>query len=129
MTANEHELRSSAMSNSPAKQVKRVTVTSKRQVSIPKSFAEELDIQGEVLMELSGNKIILKPVGDPFEDFSEEILTDLINEGYAGEELKQEFKYRKSQIRPAAEAMMADAVQHAESTTIDELFHGNDDDQ
>lgn len=44
------------------KQVKRVTVTSKRQISIPKAFAEELDIQNEVIMELTGNKIILKPV-------------------------------------------------------------------
>lgn len=73
MATEEHGLRSAAMSQPhEAKQVKRVTVTSKRQVSIPKTFAEELGIQGEVIMELSGNKIILKPVGDQFEDFSED---------------------------------------------------------
>lgn len=111
------------------KQVKRVTVTSKRQISIPKAFAEELGIQDEVLLELVGNKIVLKPIKDNFEDFSQEILNDLIDEGYIGEELKREFKYRKSQLRPAVKAMVADAIQNAEPVTIEELFGEDDDGQ
>ena len=39
-------------------------------------------------------------------DFSELILRDLINEGYVGKELFDEFNIRQSEIRPRVEAML-----------------------
>ena len=42
-------------------------------------------------------------------DFSEEILADLINEGYSGQELQKEFKSRQAKVKPAVEKMLDDA--------------------
>ena len=39
-------------------------------------------------------------------EFAEQILSDLITEGYSGQELLSEFKSRQSQVRPAVEEML-----------------------
>ena len=69
--------------------VKRIAVSSKKQITIPKDFYEQLGIGNEVLIELADNKLIIRPIhGDHF-DFSDLILKDLIEEGYAGEECRK----------------------------------------
>ena len=105
---------------------KRIAVSGKRQISIPKSFDEFLGIENEVTIELYGNRMIIKPVRDGFEDFSQEILSDLVDEGFTGKELKEEFKRRSERVQPAIRRMIDDALQ-GESYTHDEVF-GNDDD-
>lgn len=114
------EMEKVKMSHSKRK-AKRISVSSKRQISIPKEFHEYLNIGEEVLIELVGNQLILKPVRETFGDFSEEILADLIAEGYTGEELMMEFKSRKLQIRPALDRLIEDNV-NIKSTTLDDLF-------
>ena len=39
-------------------------------------------------------------------EFAEQILADLIEEGYSGQELLSEFKARQSKVRPAVEEML-----------------------
>ena len=39
-------------------------------------------------------------------EFAEQILADLIAEGYSGQELLSEFKSRQSQVRPAVEKLL-----------------------
>ena len=62
-------------------------------------------------------------------DFAELILRDLINEGYVGKELFDEFNIRQSEIRPRVEAMLREAknVAHGkgEYETYNDVF-GND---
>lgn len=48
---------------------------------------DELGIDNEVTIELENNKIIIKPVKENTDDFSEEILSDLIDEGYDWERI------------------------------------------
>ena len=94
------------------KEVKQITVSEKRQMTIPKRFYEKLGIGHEVICELRGAELILRPV--PIEeDFSEEILKGLVAEGYNGQELLQEFQHRKAQIRPAVEKLIAESGQAA----------------
>ena len=62
-------------------------------------------------------------------DFAELILRDLINEGYGGKELFDEFNIRQSKIRPRVEAMLREAknVAHGkgEYETYNDVF-GNE---
>ena len=59
-------------------------------------------------------------------EFSEQILEDLIAEGYSGTNLLNEFRSRQSKIRPAIEAMLNLAKKAAngegEYSTYDEIL-------
>lgn len=46
--------------------------------------------------------------------FSEQILADLINQGYSGRDLLENFREIQEKIRPAVEAMLTEADQIAE---------------
>lgn len=120
MVMMEKELREVTMAR--PKKIKRISVSSKRQISIPKEFYELLNIGEEVTMELYGNHLVLKPIRETFDDFSNEILEDLIAEGYSGEELLQEFKHRKGQIGNAVESLISETMIKGKKATIDDLF-------
>jgi bifunctional DNA-binding transcriptional regulator/antitoxin component of YhaV-PrlF toxin-antitoxin module len=109
------------------KKVKLVSISSKRQLSIPKEFYDELGLGKEILLELFNNQLVIKPLREDIEDFSEEILSDLLREGYEGDELMEEFKRRKAAIRPAVESLIMEAKLTAEAVDdIADLF-GDDD--
>ena len=59
-------------------------------------------------------------------EFAEQILADLIAEGFSGNELLAEFKLRQSKVRPAVEAMLEKAREAAhgigEYATFDDIF-------
>ena len=55
-------------------------------------------------------------------EFAEQILSDLIAEGFSGEELLQKFKERQAQVRPAVEAMIAQAEGAAQGTEAYESY-------
>lgn len=63
-------------------------------------------------------------------EFSEQILADLIAEGFSGPELLDEFKTRQSKIRPAVEAMLENAKAVAmgvsEYATYDDIFESEE---
>ncbi len=123
------ELERTHMSNPRGpKKVKRISVSSKRQISIPKEFYEQLQIGEEVSVELYGNHLLVRPIHENFDDFSEEILADLVEEGYSGIQLITEFKNRKSQIKSAVSSLITETKISGKRTTIDELF-GDDDDE
>ena len=42
-------------------------------------------------------------------EFAEQIMLDLINQGYSGKDLREHFKEEVNQIRPAVEAILAEA--------------------
>ncbi len=64
----------------------RRNISSKRQVTIPQIFYEELGFEKEVEFIRRGNELILRPVRDDM-DFSKEILEDLVAQGLSGQEL------------------------------------------
>lgn len=65
---------------------------------------------------MRGNELVLRPVKENTSgEFAEQILADLIRQGYSGEELLEKFKQTQRKIRPAVEAMLAEADRVAES--------------
>lgn len=106
MTVNSME---SKHLKSNAKKVRRVMVSSKRQISIPKDFYDAIGLGNEITMELLNNRLIIRPVREASDDFSEEILSDLIDEGYNGDELKKAFAERRAMLTPAVDHLIKDA--------------------
>lgn len=127
MVMAHRELERVPMSN--PKKVKRVAVSSKRQISIPKEFHDILNIGEEVVLELHGNHIVLKPAHENFDDFSEIIIQDIIAEGYNIHELLTEFRNRKGQLRNAVKSLVEETKAVGKRTTIDDLFGEEEEDE
>ncbi len=110
---------------------KRISVSSKRQITIPLRYFQELRIGSEVDCEVVNGKIVISPVdSEPSGEFDDLILADLIKEGYQGQELLEKFKEMRRQIRPAVLKMLAEAEAYAASgkgrLTLEELFGSED---
>lgn len=108
---------------------KKVTISSKRQFTIPQKFFTELGFDREAVCTLGEGMLIIEPVRtENGGEFAEQILADLIEEGYSGQELLSEFKARQSKVRPAVEKMLkaaSDAVRgEGEYYTYDDIFGG-----
>lgn len=102
---------------------KLLRVSSKRQITIPQAFFTKLGLSDQVDCILHGNELILRPVKrDTGGEFAEQILSDLIAEGFSGEDLLQKFKERQAQVRPAVETMIAQAEGAAQGTEVYESY-------
>lgn len=111
---------------------KLLRVSSKRQITIPQAFFTKLGLSDQVDCILHGNELILRPVKrDTGGEFAEQILSDLIAEGFSGEDLLQKFKERQAQVRPAVEAVIAQAEGAAQGTeayeSYEDVFGAGDD--
>ena len=89
---------------------RRVRVSQQRQVSIPKDFHQALGLDDEAVMEFTGKEIIIRPATFEEVDFSENILQELIAQGYSGAELLIEFKKAKSNIPLALQALKEETM-------------------
>lgn len=110
---------------------KRVRISSKRQITIPQKFFTELGFDTEAECVLRGNELVIRPVKEqPSGEFDEFILADLIKEGYSGQALLEEFRKRRSRIRPAVEKMIEEAERAAygegEFYTYEDIFGTED---
>ena len=110
---------------------KKVSISSKRQITIPQKFFSMLGFDTTAECMVRGNELVIRPVKeDTSGEFAEQILADLIAQGYTGNELLEEFKKMQRQIRPAVENMLADAERIAslESgyTTYEDIFGKED---
>lgn len=93
---------------------KRISVSQKRQITIPVDFFNKLGIENEVECYIQNGSIIVRPVHENAGgEFSEQILSDLISQGLSGEKLLNRFKEVNRQIRPAVEKMLEEAEQIA----------------
>ena len=84
-----------------------INVSVKRQLTIPQKYYENLGFGNEAECILHKGGILIRPVrNDVRGDFSEQILSDLINQGYEGSELLVKFKEYSRAIRPAVEKLI-----------------------
>lgn len=91
---------------------KRIKISSKRQISIPKDFFEAMNFTNEAIIEFTGNSLIIKQVPEGVVDFSTEILEELVNErGLSGPELLSEFQRIKSGLPIAISKLKAAAIE------------------
>ena len=106
---------------------KTIRISEKRQLTIPQKFFEALGFSTEAECILRGNEIVLRAVKEQGGgEFAEQILADLIAQGFSGDQLLTEFKKMQRKVRPAVEAMLTQAEQAArgesESSSYEDVF-------
>lgn len=104
-----------------------ISVSIKRQVTIPQKYFEALGFHSEAECILRDDGILIRPVRDINSgEFSEQILADLISQGLSGQELLERFKEQSKKVRPAVKKLIAQADAIAKSDegkiTLDEMF-------
>lgn len=89
---------------------KTVSISSKRQFTIPQKFYNAIGFLDQAECILRGNELIIRPIKNiAGGEFAEQILADLIKQGFSGGELLEKFKEAQKKVRPAVEAMLNDA--------------------
>lgn len=99
-------------------EMKKIAISAKRQITIPQNFFSMLGFDTEAECMVRGNELVIRPVkAGTGGEFAEQILADLIAQGYSGDELLVRFKKAQSQVRPAVEAMLGEAERTAKLKT------------
>lgn len=88
---------------------RRIHISSKRQITIPSKYYKALGLSNEIDCIYANDMLILTPVRNEDTAFAEEILSDLIKQGYSGQKLLKKFKLTSRQIRPAVEKIIKEA--------------------
>jgi len=109
---------------------KRISVSQKRQITLPIDFFNSVGIGNEVECFVQNNSIVIRPVHDSSAEFDEQILADLIGQGFSGQTLLKKFKEMRKQIRPAVESLISDANKaakgNADFSTYEDVFGSED---
>ena len=108
-----------------------VSISSKRQITIPQKCYTMLGFSDTAECVVRGNELVIRPAKvTSGGEFAEQILADLIAQGLSGDELLRQFKIMQSKIRPAVEAMIAEseavATGESEYATYDDVFGTED---
>ena len=108
-----------------------LSISSKRQVTIPQKFYQLLGFGDEAECVMRDGELIIRPIKvSSGGEFAEQILAELIDDGLSGEALLSKFKERQAQIRPAAEAMLHNAEEIANGNapfeTYEDVFGSED---
>ena len=119
------------MKGNVSMEMKKVSISAKRQITIPQKFFTMLGFDTEAECMVRGNELVIRPaktnVGG---EFAEQILADLIEKGYSGNELLEQFKRAQKEVRPAVEAILAEAekaaISETEYATYEEVFGAED---
>lgn len=97
-------------------EMKKLSISAKRQITIPQKFFTMLGFDTEAECTVRGNELVIRPARtNAGGEFAEQILEDLIAQGYSGNALLEHFKKAQGQIRPAVERMFMEAEQAASS--------------
>ena len=97
---------------------RRINISSKRQITIPAKYFDSLGLDKELDCIYSKDMLILLPVKKEDPAFAEEILQDLIEQGFSGEKLLTEFKKANRKVRPAVEKLIEEADEIAKAASI-----------
>ena len=105
---------------------KTISVSKKRQITIPLQFYKHLDLDNEVECSLEDGAIIIRPLHRGTAEFSVEILKDLIEQGYSDDELVKQFEMQSKNIKTAVTNILeeADAIVAGEkpAANLDDIF-------
>ncbi|HLR02081.1 MAG TPA: hypothetical protein VK111_04985 [Virgibacillus sp.] len=112
------------MANKTSEEKKRINVSEKRQITIPKRYYDKLGMEKEILCELKGDEIILRNIPN-MEDNSEEILERLVNQGFEGNRLLQEFQKQKTKNLPEKQVRKPDISVKNHKGKVDEQIKVN----
>ena len=118
------------MKDSIPAEIKKVSISAKRQITIPQKFFAMLGFEAECMVR--GNELVIRPVKtNAGGEFAEQILEDLVAQGYSGTELLDRFKKAQKEVRPAVEAMLMEAervaASESEYASYGDVFGGEGD--
>ena len=102
-----------------------ISISSKRQITIPQRYYDTLGFDNEAECVMMDGGIFIRPVKLAGSEFAEQILSELISKGYSGDVLLSRFKEKNRQIRPAVEKLIEEAddiAESGESIEVDRLF-------
>lgn len=121
----------SAIAKGMPMEKKRVSISAKRQITLPQKFFAALGFSNEAECYIRNDEIVIRPVKqEAGGEFAEQILADLISQGYSGDELLSRFKTEQRKVRPAVLKMIEDAENVAsgkgDSLSFDEVFGSED---
>ena len=108
--------------------IKKVSISAKRQITIPQKFFMQLGFDDEAECIVRGNELVIRPVrNNAGGEFAEQILADLIRQKLSGDELLRKFKEAQKRVRPAVEDLLEEASKAAASSdsgfeTYDDVF-------
>lgn len=111
---------------------KTVSISSKRQITIPQKYFTKLGFGAEAECVVRGDELIIRPVRNNVSggEFAEQILANLVQEGLTGSDLLAAFKKAQAQVRPAVETMIAEAEKVAEGSaeyaSYEDVFNTED---
>ncbi|WP_432641836.1 AbrB/MazE/SpoVT family DNA-binding domain-containing protein [Acidaminococcus sp.] len=110
---------------------KRVTISSKRQFTIPQKFFQKIGFGKEAECILTSDGILIRPISqNQGSELAEAILKDLIDQGLSGEELLAAFKKQQAKVAPAVHSMLKEAKKVAKGKapyeTMDDVFAAED---
>lgn len=108
-----------------------ISVSGKRQITIPQKYFEILGFSNEAECILQNNAIVIRPIRENSgSEFSEQILADLIAHGFSGQELLVKFKEMSRKIAPAMNKLIgeADSIASGEKkgATMADIFGAED---
>lgn len=108
-----------------------ISVSGKRQITIPQKYFEVLGFSNEVECILQNNAIVIRPIRENTgSEFSEQILADLIAQGFSGQELLAKFKEVSKKIVPAMDKLNSEADSIAKrekkGATMADIFGAED---
>ena len=103
-----------------------ISVSSKRQITIPLKFFKQLGLENEVECFIQDNSIVIRPIHNNQGEFSVEILKDLVAQGLTGDELVQQFAVESKNIRNAVNILIEESERIASgeipAATFDDVF-------
>ncbi len=103
-----------SIQSSGFKNRKIVSITGKRQLTIPKKFYEKLNFGKEVECFIEKNTLVIRPLRLDESAFSVKILRDLVSEGYSGEELIEKFSAESMLMKTAISEIIKEGKDIAE---------------
>jgi bifunctional DNA-binding transcriptional regulator/antitoxin component of YhaV-PrlF toxin-antitoxin module len=115
-----------AKMENPAMERKIISITGKRQITIPLRFYERLHFGKEVECVLTDDAIVLRPLANLDDGLTMEILQDLVAQGYNGDELLAKFAEQRANINKAINILIDEADEIAagkrQGATTSEIF-------
>lgn len=113
------------------KEIKKISISAKRQITIPQKYFVMLGFDTEAECMVRGNELVIRPAKTNADgQFAEQILADLIAQGYSGEELLERFKCAQKAVRPAVKELLMQAEQAAKEkvdyVTYEDIFGTED---
>lgn len=86
-----------------------ISVSPKRQITIPLKFYEQANLGNEVECYIEKGAIVIRPLPSDTGEFSVEILKDLVAQGLSGNELVSKFAEQRGKLKEAIGRMRDEA--------------------